>query len=60
MPTRLGIALLGMTIGGVTFLVTGFAAFLAISQLHDHTQQARAPTMTTTTVQYAQLPEQRR
>jgi hypothetical protein len=59
MPSRLGVALLGMTIGGVTFLISGFAAFLAISQLHDHTQLARAPTVTTTTVQYAQLPPQR-
>jgi len=59
MPTKLGIALLGVTIGGVTFLVTGFAVFLTISQLHDRSQ-ARAPMVTATTVQYAQLPPPQR
>jgi hypothetical protein len=58
MPTRLGIALLGVTVGGVTFLITGFAVFLTISQMHDRTQ-ARAPMVVASSVQVAQLPPQR-
>jgi hypothetical protein len=33
MPTKLGTVFLGMMVGGSTFLITGFAVFLAISQL---------------------------
>ena len=60
MPTKLGIALLGVTFGGVTFLITGLAVFLTISQLQERsTQYARAPGSAPAMVQYAQLPPQR-
>ena len=36
MATRLGIALLGLTCGGVTFLITGLVAFLVINGMQDH------------------------
>jgi hypothetical protein len=35
MPTKLGIALLGLTVGGATFLFSGVAAFLSIASLQD-------------------------
>ncbi len=55
MATRLGIALLGLTCGGVTFLITGLLAFLVINGVQDHAIQARAPA-SETGVQYAALP----
>jgi hypothetical protein len=44
MPAKLSIGtlFLGMSVGGATFLVAGFALFLAIGQLQDRTIQARA------------------
>jgi hypothetical protein len=35
MPSRLGLALLGLTVGGATFLFSGVAAFLSIASLQD-------------------------
>ncbi|MBV9239107.1 MAG: hypothetical protein JOZ94_24975 [Xanthobacteraceae bacterium] len=55
MATRLGIALLGMTCGGVTFLITGLLAFLVINGMQEHSIQARAP-LAETSVRYAALP----
>ena len=55
MVTRLGIALLGLTCGGVTFLITGLIAFLAINGMEEHAIQARRP-VALTGVQYAALP----
>jgi hypothetical protein len=37
MPTRLGVALLGLTVGGATFLFTGVAVFLSIASLQERT-----------------------
>ena len=37
MPTRLGLALLGLTVGGATFLFTGVAVFLSIASLQERT-----------------------
>jgi hypothetical protein len=59
-PTKLGIALLGVTFGGVTFLITGLAVFLAISQLEERSQYARAPAASVAMTQYAQLPPSQR
>jgi hypothetical protein len=44
MPAKLSIGtlFLGVTVGGATFLVAGFALFLAIGQLRYRTIQARA------------------
>ena len=42
MPTKLGIFFLGIAVGGVTFLVAGFAFSLMITQLQYATIQARA------------------
>jgi hypothetical protein len=55
MATRLGIALLGLTCGGVTFLITGLLTFLVINGVQERTIQARAPAAQTG-VQYAALP----
>jgi len=55
MATRLGIALLGLTCGGVTFLITGLLSFLVISGVQERTLQARRPAVETG-VQYAALP----
>ncbi|MBV8510657.1 MAG: hypothetical protein JO289_10865 [Xanthobacteraceae bacterium] len=55
MATRLGIALLGLTCGGVTFLITGLVAFLVINGMQEHSIQARAP-LAETSVRYAALP----
>ena len=55
LATRLGIALLGLTCGGATFLITGLVAFLAINGVQERTIQARAP-VTEAGVQYAALP----
>jgi hypothetical protein len=55
MATRLGIALLGLTCGGVTFLITGLLAFVVINGLQERTIQARLPAAETE-VQYAALP----
>jgi hypothetical protein len=54
MLTKLGIAFLGMTIGGATFLITGFAVFLTISQIQDRGLEARGPAPQASGVQYAQ------
>ncbi|MGB8488950.1 MAG: hypothetical protein WCD67_21985, partial [Xanthobacteraceae bacterium] len=52
MPSRLGLALLGLTVGGATFLFSGVAAFLSIASLQDRAvislqdrtvREARAP-----------------
>jgi hypothetical protein len=43
MATRLGIALLGLTCGGVTFLITGLLTFLVINGVQERAIQARAP-----------------
>jgi hypothetical protein len=40
--TKLNIFFLGLTVGGVTFVATGLASFLTISQLQYSTLQARA------------------
>jgi ribosomal protein S1 len=58
-PTKLGIALLGVTFGGVTFLITGLAVFLAISQVQERSVYARAPATSVAMTQYAQLPPSR-
>jgi hypothetical protein len=42
MVTKLQIFFLGLTVGGATFLATGLASFLTISQLQYSTLQARA------------------
>jgi hypothetical protein len=42
MPTKLGIFFLGIAVGGVTFMVTGFAFFLTVTQVQYATMQARA------------------
>ena len=42
MLTRLGIFLIGLTVGGAAFLVTGFASFLLVTQIQYATLQARA------------------
>jgi hypothetical protein len=42
MATKLGILVLGMTVGGATFLAVGFASYLTIAQLQYRTMQARA------------------
>jgi hypothetical protein len=55
MATRLGIALLGLTCGGVTFLITGLLTFLVINGVQERTIQARAPAVEAG-VQYAGLP----
>jgi hypothetical protein len=55
MATRLGIALLGLTCGGVTFLITGLLTFLMINGVQDRTVEARAPAAEAG-VQYAALP----
>jgi hypothetical protein len=55
MPTKLGIAFVGLTLGGVTFLISGLAVSLMIGQF----QHAVAPAATqASVVQYAQLPQQ--
>ena len=56
---KLGVAFLGMTVGGVTFLVMGLATYLTISQIQDRTMEARAPTTQQTLAQYAQVSNQR-
>lgn len=53
MPTKLGTAFLGMMVGGSTFLITGFAVFLAISQLQYRGLEARVTQASG--VQYAQI-----
>jgi hypothetical protein len=55
MATRLGIALLGLTCGGVTFLITGLVAFLVINGMQERNIQAREPAVQPG-VQYAALP----
>jgi hypothetical protein len=55
MATRVGIALLGLTCGGVTFLITGLLTFLVINGVQERTIQARTPAAETG-VQYAALP----
>ena len=42
MLTRLGIFLIGLTVGGAGFLMTGLASFLLLSQIQYATLQARA------------------
>jgi ribosomal protein S1 len=52
--------MLGMTFGGVTFLITGIAGFLMISQVQDRVvQEAKASAAYATAVQYTQLPNVR-
>ena len=55
MPTKLGTAFFGMIVGGLTFLVTGFAIFLSISQVEQAAVAARHPTPQTPPAQIAQL-----
>ncbi len=55
MLTRLGIALLGLTCGGVTFLITGLIAFLLVNGVQERAIQARRPAAATG-VHYAALP----
>ena len=59
MRTKLGVALLGTTLGGVTFLISGLAVSLIIGQLQQRVIEARGPTPEASAVQYAQLPPQR-
>ena len=56
--TKLSVAFLGLTLGGVTFLVAGLALFLTISQLQLGFMTARAPVTQSSAVQYAQYPPQ--
>jgi hypothetical protein len=42
MLTKLNVFFLGLTVGGATFVATGLASFLTISQLQYSTLQARA------------------
>ncbi len=58
-PIRLDIAFLGMTLGGVTFLVAGLATFLMVSQLQQRVIVARGPATQAGAIQYVQLPPQR-
>jgi len=41
MPTKIGIFFLGLSVGGATFLVAGFAFSLMIAQLQYGTLEAR-------------------
>jgi hypothetical protein len=41
MPAKLGIFFLGLSVGGATFLVAGFAFSLMITQLQYNTLEAR-------------------
>lgn len=45
MPTRLGLALLGLTVGGATFLFTGVAVFLSIASVQERTYASLERTM---------------
>jgi hypothetical protein len=40
MPNRLDLALLGLTVGGATFLFTAVAVFLSIASLQERTYAA--------------------
>ena len=42
MLTKLGLFLIGLTVGGSAFLVTGLASFLLVSQIQDATLLAQA------------------
>ena len=57
--TKLSIAFLGMTLGGVTFLIAGLALFLTINQLQHGVMTAQTPAKQSSAVQYAQYPPQR-
>ena len=60
MPTELGTAFLGLTVGGVTFFIAGLAISLTIGQLQERVIEARAPAANQASlVQYAQLPSER-
>jgi hypothetical protein len=62
MPTKLGIAFLGMVVGGAAFLISGTAVYLTTAQLQyssmarlqDRTMQSQGPAQPTST-QYARL-----
>jgi len=42
MLTKLNVLFLGLTVGGATFLMTGLASFMLVSQIQYATLQARA------------------
>jgi hypothetical protein len=42
MFTKLGILFIGLTVGGASFLMTGLADFLLVSQIQDATLLAQA------------------
>jgi hypothetical protein len=62
MPNKLGIAFLGMVVGGAAFLISGMAVYLTATQLQyssmarlqDRTMQSQGPAQPTLT-QYARL-----
>jgi hypothetical protein len=62
MPNKLGIAFLGMMVGGIAFLISGTAVYLttaqlqyrSMAQLQDRTMQAQGPAQPNLT-QYARL-----
>ena len=62
MSTKLGIAFLGMVVGGAAFLISGMAVYLTTAQLQyssmaqfqDRTMQSQAPAQPTLT-RYARL-----
>jgi hypothetical protein len=56
MPTKLGIAFLGLSLGGVTFLISGLAVSLMIGQVQHTVIDARTPAPQASVLQYAQLP----
>ena len=58
MQTKLGVAFLGLTLGGVTFLICGVAISLMIGQLQQRVIEARGPAPQASAVQYAQFPPQ--
>jgi hypothetical protein len=55
MPTKLGIAFLGMVVGGAAFLLSGMAVYLTTAQLQyssmarlqDRTMQSQGPAQAT-------------
>ncbi len=55
MVTKLGIAFFGMIVGGVSFLITGFAVLLTISQIENRAIASRAAGPATEQAQFAQF-----
>ncbi len=55
MPSKIGTAFFGLIVGGVTFLITGFAVFLTIGQIEQRTIAARSPILQQQEEQFAQF-----